>query len=81
MPAFADTNVLLYALVAEDHESDKRDIARQILSREDLVLSYQVLVEFCEWLRAPPSSHLRGHRLCTPNSTSSRAGRGAGPVG
>lgn len=47
MPAFVDTNILLYALVAEEHESDKRDIARQILSREDLVLSYQVLVEFC----------------------------------
>lgn len=47
MPAFVDTNVLIYAIVGEEHERAKRHIARDMLRRDDLVLSYQVLTEFC----------------------------------
>lgn len=47
MPAFVDTNVLIYAIVGEEHEHAKRNIARQVLRGEDHVLSYQVLAEFC----------------------------------
>ena len=47
MPAFVDTNVLVYAIVGEEHENAKRGIARQVLREHDRVLSYQVLVEFC----------------------------------
>jgi predicted nucleic acid-binding protein len=47
MPAFVDTNVLIYAIVGEAHERRKRDIARDLLRGDDRVLSYQVLAEFC----------------------------------
>lgn len=47
MPAFVDTNVLIYAIVGEEHEHAKRNIARRVLRGKDHVLSYQVLAEFC----------------------------------
>lgn len=56
MPAFVDTNVLIYAIVADEHERAKRDIARQLLRQEDRVLSYQVLVEFCHQATRPSRS-------------------------
>lgn len=43
---FVDTNVLLYALSTAESERKKRDIALDILSGRDLVLSAQVLQEF-----------------------------------
>lgn len=43
---FVDTNVLLYAVSTTDAERDKRAIALQILSGDDLALSVQVLQEF-----------------------------------
>jgi len=44
--AFVDANVLLYAVSTADDEAAKRLAAREILEREDLVLSVQVLQEF-----------------------------------
>lgn len=43
---FVDTNVLLYAVSTTDAERDKRAIALQILSGDDLAFSVQVLQEF-----------------------------------
>ena len=43
MPAFIDTNVLLYFVSTTVIEASKRSTARAILDREDLVLSAQVL--------------------------------------
>lgn len=46
MPAFVDTNVLLYFVSTTASEASKRSTARAILDRDDLVLSAQVLQEF-----------------------------------
>jgi predicted nucleic acid-binding protein len=46
MAVFLDTNVLLYAAMAEDSASEKRSRARLLLRRNDCVLSVQVLQEF-----------------------------------
>ena len=46
MASFVDTNVLLYAVSTADDEAAKRSVAREILNRDDLVLSVQVLQEF-----------------------------------
>lgn len=46
VPAFVDTNVLLYAVSTARDEAAKRAAARAILDRDDLVLSTQVLQEF-----------------------------------
>ena len=46
VPAFVDTNVLLYATSTAEDESAKTSVARTLLEREDLVLSTQVLQEF-----------------------------------
>ena len=48
MPAmtFVDTNVLLYAVCPGEHERAKAEAAREILRRDDLALSVQVLQEF-----------------------------------
>ena len=43
---FVDTNVLLYALRVSHGEERKRDLALDLLTRGDLVLSIQVLQEF-----------------------------------
>lgn len=45
MSVFIDTNVCVYALVAEDHEARKRQVALDILKRDDGVISQQVLAE------------------------------------
>ncbi len=44
MPAFVDTNVLLYSL--DTKTPQKREAAATLLRRRDLVLSVQVLQEF-----------------------------------
>ena len=46
MPAFVDTNILLYAVSTATDEAAKSSTAIAILDREDLVLSAQVLQEF-----------------------------------
>ncbi len=46
MADFVDTNVLLYAVSTVVEERGKREAARAILERDDLVLSAQVLQEF-----------------------------------
>jgi predicted nucleic acid-binding protein len=51
MAAFVDTNILIYALVADqDKATEKVDIARELVAgltrRKELVLSAQVLSEF-----------------------------------
>ena len=43
---FVDTNVLLYALRISPGDERKREIARDLLKRDDLMLSIQVLQEF-----------------------------------
>lgn len=43
---FVDTNVLLYAVCAGRVDRAKAEIARDILRRDDLVVSVQVLQEF-----------------------------------
>lgn len=45
---FVDTNILRYSLDLEPAQPDKSDIAREILTGTDLVLSVQVLQEFYE---------------------------------
>ena len=46
VPAFVDTNVLLYAVSTRGEDARKSSIAKGILDGEDLVLSAQVLQEF-----------------------------------
>lgn len=46
MPAFLDTNVLLYGISQSPAEIRKRDIADSIISKPDGVVSVQVLQEF-----------------------------------
>ena len=43
---FVDTNVLIYAVSTHPAEGDKRRTARDLLARDDLVVSVQVLQEF-----------------------------------
>lgn len=43
---FLDTNVLLYSISSSPDESPKREIALELLGREDVALSVQVLQEF-----------------------------------
>jgi len=42
---FVDTNVLLYAALRDPQEADKQQIADDLLKRDDLALSTQVLQE------------------------------------
>ena len=46
MPVFLDTNVLLYAVLGPSGDAEKRRRARDLLRREDCVLSVQVFQEF-----------------------------------
>lgn len=43
---FVDTNVLIYAVSTDPAEGKKRRMARDLLTRDDLVVSIQVLQEF-----------------------------------
>ncbi len=43
---FVDTNVLIYALSVDPAEADKRQRASGLLTRDDLVVSIQVVQEF-----------------------------------
>lgn len=44
--SFLDTNILLYAASGKEHESAKRLVARELLEREGVGFSVQVLAEF-----------------------------------
>lgn len=44
--AFLDTNILLYAASRTESETAKREIARELLARDDVGISVQVLAEF-----------------------------------
>lgn len=43
---FLDTNVLLYAATKKEEEREKRKVARELLARDGVGLSVQVLAEF-----------------------------------
>jgi predicted nucleic acid-binding protein len=43
---FVDTNILLYAISNDPAETDKAQVAREILESRDLALSVQVIQEF-----------------------------------
>ena len=61
MPAFVDTNVLLYAASTSDIEAGKSSIAKAVLDVEDLVLSTQVLQEFYVQATRPTRSDRLPH--------------------
>lgn len=44
--SFLDTNILLYAASKKEEEREKRKVARELLSRDGVGLSVQVLAEF-----------------------------------
>lgn len=46
IPAFVDTNVLLYAASTNQAEASKRDVARKLLSANSVCFSVQVAQEF-----------------------------------
>jgi len=43
---FLDTNILVYTVVSDPSEAFKRDIALELVNREDFAISAQVLQEF-----------------------------------
>ena len=45
-PVLIDADVLLYSISTDPADSRRRDLARALLDRDDLVLSVQVLQEF-----------------------------------
>jgi len=44
---FLDTNILLYLVDQTSRNRSKQEMSRQLLGRVDIVLSTQVLIEFC----------------------------------
>lgn len=66
---FIDTNILLYAVCPGSHERAKAEKARDILRRDDLALSVQVLQEFYVQATRPtrtqPLSHADATALIT----------------
>lgn len=64
---FIDTNILVYAICPGSHERAKAEKARDILRRDDLALSVQVLQEFyvqaTRPTRAQPLSHAEATAL------------------
>jgi len=46
VPAFYDTNILLYAVELHPEENRKTDIAQRLVARSDWVISVQVCQEF-----------------------------------
>ena len=59
---FVDTNVMLYAACPGSHEQIKAQIARQILRRDDLALSVQVLPEFYVQATRPTRTQPLSHK-------------------
>ena len=66
---FIDTNILVYAVCPGSHERSKAEKARDILRRDDLALSVQVLQEFYVQATRPtrtqPLSHADAAALIT----------------
>lgn len=66
---FIDTNILVYAVCPGTHERAKAEKARDILRRDDLALSVQVLQEFYVQATRPtrtqPLSHADAAALIT----------------
>jgi len=66
---FVDTNILLYAVCPGSHERAKAQKARDILRRDDLALSVQVLqesyVQATRPTRAQPLTHADATALIT----------------
>ncbi len=58
---FVDTNVLIYAVSPSPEEADKRRAAHDLLYREDLALSVQVLQEFYAQVTRPSRPHPLTH--------------------
>ncbi|MCY4453539.1 MAG: PIN domain-containing protein [Immundisolibacterales bacterium] len=65
MSSFVDTNVLLYAVSTAGDEANKRKVARDILERDDLVLSVQVLQEFYAQATRPTKPDRLEHEPAT----------------
>lgn len=61
MPCFVDTNILLYSISPRQKDVAKRDAAVQILDRDDVALSVQVLQEFYVQATRPSGYALSGH--------------------
>lgn len=61
MPRFADTNVLVYAVLSEPSETEKQAIAQELLETEGIVLSVQVLQEFYHQATRPSRLHRLSH--------------------
>ena len=61
MKRFVDTNILIYAISPSPHEAEKRRIARDLLGRDDLALSAQVLQEFYHQVTRPTRPHALTH--------------------
>ena len=58
---FVDTNVLIYAVTPSPREEEKRLTAQDLLSRDDLALSVQVLQEFYHQVTRPSRPHALTH--------------------
>ena len=58
---FVDANVLIYAASPSPEEADKRRAAQDLLNREDLALSVQVLQEFHHQVTRPSRPHPLTH--------------------
>lgn len=61
--AFIDTNVLLYSLSPRPAEERKRRRSLELLDRDDLVLSAQVLQEFYVQATRPTAAHAISREL------------------
>ncbi len=62
---FVDTNILLYAICPGIQDQVKAKIARQILQRDDLALSVQVLQEFYVQATRPTRTQPLSHADAT----------------
>ena len=58
---FVDTNILIYAVSPSPQEADKRRIALDLLSQNELALSVQVLQEFYHQVTRPTRPHALTH--------------------
>ena len=58
---FVDTNILIYAVSPAPQEANKRRIAQDLLTRDDLALSVQVLQEFYHQVTRPTRPNALTH--------------------
>jgi len=62
---FLDTNILLYSISRHSGEAAKREIARELLERDDCALSVQVLQEFYVQATRPTRPDPLSHQIAT----------------